>query len=352
MPQQNQPEYTQTYHQNGQLRQCFYYLEGKFYGEYKDYHSNGQLAKIGSYYNEKPHGLWVKYHKNGTLKQKRYYHHGRAKGIFVLYHANGQLRKTGHCKNGCRQGTWYDYHDNGRLQSALYYQDGMIEDFCKHYHPNGQLASAGYMKRGHKTGIWEYFYDNGQLEKKVTALNEDVPIARYYRNGQLMTRISGGKKWLHYYKNGMLAAEYKNSHNSLQLKTYYDNGAIETIAEYTDYEWVVKQQFPPHYADLYHDESQIEKTAMALLKLMKMTYCAETYHDEYDDNMLLEEEDEWQQVDIILAVKKMKYRSHSNELYTYIDLHGIFETWYNADDIAREEGVEYQDNIFFYAPCK
>ena len=66
-----------TYHNNGQLYEHTFYLNGKRHGEYKEYHENGQLSVHTFYQNVKQHGEFKSYYENGKIKYATFCYQNR-----------------------------------------------------------------------------------------------------------------------------------------------------------------------------------------------------------------------------------------------------------------------------------
>lgn len=63
-------------------------------GEYKTYHQNGVLKVCSTYVEGKLHGIFKQYYKDGTLYVECKYNHGVRDGLYCDYYPNGNLSKS------------------------------------------------------------------------------------------------------------------------------------------------------------------------------------------------------------------------------------------------------------------
>jgi len=68
------------WYENGQLREEFYYKNGKRDGDYKIWYTNGQLAEECFYKNGEKDGTYKYWHENGQLREECYYKNGELDG--------------------------------------------------------------------------------------------------------------------------------------------------------------------------------------------------------------------------------------------------------------------------------
>lgn len=122
-------------------------------GEWTWYYKNGQLKQIGSYKNNRYHGVWIEYFDNGDLKSKlehkmsedpnvgayieyfelydsksREHLLANGEGRYVTYYESGDTQLVGQVTQMQKTGNWREYRKNGTLFYNEHYKNGVLQE--------------------------------------------------------------------------------------------------------------------------------------------------------------------------------------------------------------------------------
>jgi len=119
-----QGEYKQ-WHENGQLRSCWFFKDNLLHGEYKNWYDNGQLRMQCFFVDDKRNGEMKVWHPNGQLEKYCTYNDDLIHGEYKLWYEHGLIRI--HCfhKNGSLHGEYKRWHPTGQLESHSYLLNGV-----------------------------------------------------------------------------------------------------------------------------------------------------------------------------------------------------------------------------------
>ncbi len=109
---------TETFHENGQLKQKGNYKNGKEISKTTfTYYDHGQLRYVENFKDGEPSGLQEIYYIDGQLEEKINFKNGVPHGDLVVFYENGQLEQKIKYKNGNPEGKWRDYNEDGKERS-------------------------------------------------------------------------------------------------------------------------------------------------------------------------------------------------------------------------------------------
>jgi len=85
-----------VWHDNGQLMDQYFYVDGKLHGEHKEWYENGKLRVQTNYIEDKRHGEYKLWHGNDQLWIHTHYIEGKKHGDYKEWYFNGQLKVQTH----------------------------------------------------------------------------------------------------------------------------------------------------------------------------------------------------------------------------------------------------------------
>ena len=88
------------------------------------WHENGELKSEWNYVNGKQEGLSRDWYENGELWLERNYVNGKIEGLNRWWHYNGELKGENNLVNGKREGLQRRWNGAGKLQSEICYEGG------------------------------------------------------------------------------------------------------------------------------------------------------------------------------------------------------------------------------------
>jgi len=162
---------TVSYHDNGQMRDSIYHINGKAHGRIKHWYKNGQIEEVSDWDNGIQNGIYETYHENGKPKQKALWINGKREGKADSWYNSGQQEILHFYKNGLLEGGIKEWYPNGNLKRIANYVNGQIDGKTTEYHENGKVRGEGLCDNGKQVGIWLWYYDNGKLNEKDTYVN-------------------------------------------------------------------------------------------------------------------------------------------------------------------------------------
>ena len=107
-------------------------------------------------------GVLISYHDNGNLKDRFFVLDGILDGPVEIYYEDGQLKIRGSLKYGEENGP-VEFYENGRLVSKGSMKDGKPSWPWEYYYESGELMTIGSYKDGQQLGIWNIYRENGQV---------------------------------------------------------------------------------------------------------------------------------------------------------------------------------------------
>lgn len=138
---ENNTGLTVWYHDNGQMWDSTYHINGQGHGLIKHWYPNGQIEEIANWDNGIQNGFCEKYYENGKPKEKSNW------------------------VNGMRVGDVTEWYSNGNIKSTANYILGQAHGKAFQYNENGKLLSEGSLENGKQVGKWHWYYDNGKLKQ-------------------------------------------------------------------------------------------------------------------------------------------------------------------------------------------
>jgi len=112
-------------------------------------------------------GLKTSYYENKQIKEEYYYKDGKKNGKWILYYYNGQIEEKRNYKDGKEDGkrTWYN--ETGQIVGESNYKDEKLDGKYTYYYENGQIREDKNYKDGIEDGEKTSYYENGQIKNKV-----------------------------------------------------------------------------------------------------------------------------------------------------------------------------------------
>jgi antitoxin component YwqK of YwqJK toxin-antitoxin module len=147
----------------------------------EDFHENGVVHHRGMTVNHLSEGADTSWYPNGNLKEVWFYSNGKEHGESRLYYPSGALRHTNNYLNGKMEGLSTSYYENGQEAIIQNFVNGKSSGFYEDYFPNGVLCKSGNLIDDEQYGLWTSYYDNGVVAIKAHYQNS-IPhgTAWYY----------------------------------------------------------------------------------------------------------------------------------------------------------------------------
>jgi len=199
---------TETYHDNGQLKERWYSAydtgseEGfKKHGQYTRWDEDGVVVEVGDYHCGFKNGLWIKFYPDGKYKEVSDYSNDKLHGCNLEYYPDHLLKKHFYFKDGvphgfcytCKPGieplnsAWIDYYEkaefylNGKMifsfdasQDNLYWPEfdektgafyNSEADLYIQFDSRNWTFDIGEMTGGQKDGLWILYEYSGAIRK-------------------------------------------------------------------------------------------------------------------------------------------------------------------------------------------
>jgi antitoxin component YwqK of YwqJK toxin-antitoxin module len=176
---QNALEEVIKYSSSEQKESAYYYLDGekiayrawhnnqicmeyavkneKMHGLYKTWHDNGNLCELGFYIDGNEHGITKQYDHDGNLIGSYEMHHGT--GIDLWYSAKGIISEERHYQNGNLHGyeRWW-CEDNKTIWSERHFQNGIEHGIYRQWNQKCALCRGypQYYVKGEKINKQQY----------------------------------------------------------------------------------------------------------------------------------------------------------------------------------------------------
>ena len=220
-------ELVETYYDNNktQLKEKYYKINGNKFGEYIGYSKYGKI--VANYVDNKLHGEFRQYHDNGELCELSYFVNGELNGLYKSFFRNKQLWIISNYLNGQRHSEYKEYYPSGNLEAEYSYTNGKITGIYKSYYDiepqqlklecnylndiqNGEYKSYSpsgildtYFKNidDNKRDCTEY-WKNGNIREKYITIDGKIDGERQYYD------ISGKLYIIKYYIKGKLTNKY------------------------------------------------------------------------------------------------------------------------------------------------
>lgn len=262
------------YYENGQARQCGYFVDNKINGEIKEYCEDGKIKYEGGYMDGKYHGQGKYYYYDKGIynhhiegdyfenvlsfgkyfyKNKLYYEgclkNGKLTAEGTFYHDSGELKYDGKFK------LIHDIFDIRYIRGTFYYKNG---DYILGNFEKGDIAGEG--KIFHKTGeiLYDGEYWSGnfpEVEYNPIQWGNDIVNFKhygkyYFKNGNIM--YDG-----YFYMKNLLDRHDPYQHRCFngKGKLYYEDGSLK-------YEGNFKSGEYHGYGTLYDNTTNTVQTGM------------------------------------------------------------------------------------------
>lgn len=115
------------YYDNGRLYETCNYVGGIREGNYIRKHENGELAEISFYINGKYNGIRNIYYNTGQLLSKCNYTNDVFDGKYEQYHPNDMLFISCHYTDGKLNGKYDEWDKYGKIKKSCNYNNGRID---------------------------------------------------------------------------------------------------------------------------------------------------------------------------------------------------------------------------------
>jgi antitoxin component YwqK of YwqJK toxin-antitoxin module len=177
---ENAIEEISEYSENGIIKSAYYFVNGekiayrawnenqicmeyeikneKMHGLFRTWHDNGNLCEESFYIDGKEHGINKQYDYDGNFIGSYELYHGT--GIDLWYSAKGVISEERYLKDGERQGyeRWWN-GDNKTIYREQHFQNGREHGICREWNQKGSL------RRG-----FPQYYVNGEKVMKAKYL--------------------------------------------------------------------------------------------------------------------------------------------------------------------------------------
>ena len=87
------------YHDNGEIAEEKYYVEGKIDGEVMTFYESGMLCSVIRYIDGREHGPWVGFHENGVERFRGHYTNKEPSGLWEEFDELGRRVRSKFYKN-------------------------------------------------------------------------------------------------------------------------------------------------------------------------------------------------------------------------------------------------------------
>lgn len=152
-------ELKETYYANGNLKERYTLVNGKFHGQYISYYENGNIRAKGKYMENKMVGEWLNYHENGKIFIKQKYKNDKLIFLEAWDKKSNQIVKDG-------TGTIISYYPDGSKRSSVSYKNCKKDGSWVSWFENGVKANESHFTEGKPTGAWFFWDEKGNLIEK------------------------------------------------------------------------------------------------------------------------------------------------------------------------------------------
>jgi antitoxin component YwqK of YwqJK toxin-antitoxin module len=199
------------------------YMKFKYYSDgYEPTHQDEDmyLREEGEYFNNLPHGNWVKYHRNaGGLYAKQQYINGLPFGCQFYYDTTGKLIKV------C------EYDNHGQLTGTMI--EKLNGKIIKTQYKNGKKNGLSITTLiGHDVDLVKCMYSNDLIEGEYVERwsNKKIKVKTNYVNGVLHG------EYVKFHENGKhhVLRNYINGRINGKTKTWWVNGRLAEELEMKD----------------------------------------------------------------------------------------------------------------------
>lgn len=193
--------------------------QGKKQGNWKEYYSSGQVMAEGRYVGGVKSGEWVYYYRNGRVEQRGLHDSkGRPDGIWIWYYPSGKVQREEQYVRGMLDGMMTEFREDGDTISHGEYIEDLEEG--KWFTSVNDNREEGTYVAGAREGLWKSSYPDGILFFKGKYV-ADLPNGKhvwYWDNGNI--RLQGS------YVMGVKEGDWKryDIDGTLLLTVYYQNG--------------------------------------------------------------------------------------------------------------------------------
>jgi antitoxin component YwqK of YwqJK toxin-antitoxin module len=175
----NKTGLTIWYHDNGQISDSCYHINGKANGLVKIWFESGQIKEICNWKNGEQNGSFEAYFENGNLNEKGNWINGKNNGKHESWYENGQKEQVQFFKAGIHDGIVLQWYSNGNKKAIVNFISGKVDGKVINYYENGKVKSQGYFKDGKRNGTLSWYNENGKLTKEqIFADNELVSVEK------------------------------------------------------------------------------------------------------------------------------------------------------------------------------
>ncbi|MEQ8325021.1 MAG: hypothetical protein RIC15_06030 [Vicingaceae bacterium] len=91
----------------------------------EEYHANGKLKSTIKQFNNEIEV--ISYHENGNLKQKYYFVDFKRHGKFEVYHANGTKHMAVEYIKNIPNGNWDVWNESGQILASASFENGKLK---------------------------------------------------------------------------------------------------------------------------------------------------------------------------------------------------------------------------------
>jgi len=236
----SQPTYVEMYYSNKIKSMEYKLLYGEIQGTLKQYYPNGNIKMTKQYKGGINHGKSFYYYPNGQLHHEEFYVNGKENDLFKEYYNDGELRRTYHLLNGVLDGAYINYTREGIEEIKVNYVNGLKHGPEKISSLNGEYQLTRYYDNDQLTS-YSYKGKDGQEIEPIPLMHQSGKLTAYFQNGQISREMS--------FVNGELDGDYKSYYSTGQLesevsfnvgskigedKSYYENGQLLSIDNYQD----------------------------------------------------------------------------------------------------------------------
>ncbi|MEP2026644.1 MAG: hypothetical protein ABJH98_15390 [Reichenbachiella sp.] len=134
------------------------------------FYENGQLKETGILNNGSKDGVWTLYSSNGDTLEKNYYQLG---DLIMRERFNEEKIVVLDSFDVVGYDSW-TYYKNGRLETERRYENELPVGEYIAYHENGNIQVKGNYLNGKLVGKYEQFYPNGKTQFMSENVGEDI----------------------------------------------------------------------------------------------------------------------------------------------------------------------------------
>lgn len=205
----------------------------------KEYFSTGILSGEGDYENGERVGEWTFYSPNGGWKKRVVnYIQGMYFGKYKEYHPNGKIAYETNFIFGFEHGYATSNHANGNIASEGWYQYGMQEGEWYEYNVRGLIEAHNYYINDNPYGVQEYFDSRGRKTEEVQ-VKRGIDIRRtiFDTSGVMVYESklpsgNGNFKPLYPNNNPWFEGEYYRGYRKGKHVIYRWDGTVDWEGEY------------------------------------------------------------------------------------------------------------------------